>query len=87
MSHDEQPERCMLICRECHADPARLARCGDRLVVPFRTRADRASWAREHNLATGHDAWYTLDNWVSAEEARQRMAGHDAFIAGLAAAS
>ena len=87
MSHDEQPERCMLLCRDCLDDPRRVARIGDRLAVPFRTRTDRANWAREHTAATGHWAWFCIDDWPTAAQARALMAEHDAFIANLAAAS
>lgn len=84
MSNDELPERCLLMCRDCLSDPVRVARCGDRLVVPFRTRADRASWSREHTRATGHRAWFCVDGWPSAAAARALLVEHDAFVAGLA---
>lgn len=83
MSHDALPERCVLLCRDCHADPRRVARIGDRLVVPFRTRTDRANWAREHTAGSGHRRYFCVDDWPKAAAARALMAEHDAFVAGL----
>lgn len=74
MSHDERPERCLLICRTC----------GDDLVHPFVTMADRGRWAAAHTAGTGHRAWFCVDGWPSAGEVAGLVAAHDAFVAELA---
>lgn len=37
----------LLVCRDC----------GDDVVMPFGTEAERGHWAAEHLAGTGHDHW------------------------------
>ena len=46
----------LLVCRECWPDAT-----GIDGAIPFRTAAERGSWAANHTAGTGHAAWIVLD--------------------------
>lgn len=45
----------VIVCRECWPEATAENLVGHQ---PFRTAAERGSWAAKHRRSTGHDSWF-----------------------------
>jgi hypothetical protein len=60
-------QHCVIVCRDC--SPA-----AHPLMIPFRSRRERALWAAGHTARTGHATWFEMDGFPTVAEVAREIA-------------